>query len=144
MVKKLLVLILAHLEFPRHTTRGADSWREAEMYQGGAPDEYMIDSVQSLLQNGSNVIAIQVHNFNIESSDLTLIPFLTLGLTNPPDNADGISEYLDISNVLLHTNFKNCSFRGNAYAFKLWRNGQGFYFLGNHVIGYFTGPATGW
>jgi hypothetical protein len=50
--------------------------------------------------------AIQVHNFNIESSDLTLIPFLTLGLTNPPDNADGMSEYLDISNVLLHTNFK--------------------------------------
>ncbi|MDP5957276.1 MAG: chitobiase/beta-hexosaminidase C-terminal domain-containing protein, partial [Candidatus Marinimicrobia bacterium] len=91
---------------PPPYNQGADSWREAEMYQGGAPDEYMIDSVQSLLQNGSNVIAIQVHNFNIESSDLTLIPFLTLGLTNPPDNADGMSEYLDISNVLLHTNFK--------------------------------------
>jgi len=91
---------------PPPYNQGADSWREAEMYQGGAPDEYMIDSVQSLLQNGSNVIAIQVHNFNIESSDLTLIPFLTLGMASAPENAVGLSEDLDISDVLLHTNFK--------------------------------------
>lgn len=91
---------------PALYNQGADSWREAEMYQGGDPGEYMINSVQSLLQNGTNVIAIQVHNFNLESSDLTLIPFLTLGMVSPPENAVGLSDELNIRNVLMHTNFK--------------------------------------
>ena len=86
--------------------QGADSWREAEIYQGGEPDEYLIDPVESLLENGTNVLAIQVHNFNLESSDLTLIPFLTLGLNSAPQNAQGLSEHLDVADINLHTNFK--------------------------------------
>ena len=90
---------------PAHD-QGADSWREAEIYQGGEPDEYLIDAAESLLENGTNVLALQVHNFNLESSDLTLIPFLTLGLDNAPQNAQGLSEHLDFADINLHTNFK--------------------------------------
>ncbi len=86
--------------------QGADSWREAEIYQGGEPNEYLIDQVESLLESGINVLAIQVHNFNLESSDLTLIPFLTLGLNGAPQNAQGLSEHLNVADINLHTNFK--------------------------------------
>ena len=86
--------------------QGADSWREAEIYQGGEPNEYLIDQVESLLEGGINVLAIQVHNFNLESSDLTLIPFLTLGLNGAPQNAQGLSEHLNVEDINLHTNFK--------------------------------------
>lgn len=91
---------------PPPYNQGADSWSEAEMYQGGEPDYYMIDSVQSFLQNGTNVLALQVHNYDIGSSDLTLIPFLTLGMTGSPDNPAGVSEHLTINDIFLHTNFK--------------------------------------
>ena len=86
--------------------QGADSWREAEIYQGGEPNEYLIDQVESLLESGINVLAIQVHNFNLESSDLTLIPFLTLGLNGAPQNSQGLSEHLNVADINLHTNFK--------------------------------------
>ncbi len=91
---------------PPANDQGADSWREAEMYQGGAPDEFMITAEESLLDSGANVLAVQVHNFNIGSSDLTLIPFLTLGLDSAPQNAQGLSEHLDVADINLHTNFK--------------------------------------
>ena len=90
---------------PAHD-QGADSWREAEIYQGGEPDKYLVDVSETLLENGTNVLAIQLHNFNLESSDLTLIPFLTLGLDNEPQNAQGLSGHLDVANIYLHTNFK--------------------------------------
>jgi len=90
---------------PAHD-QGADSWREAEIYQGGEPYEYLIDQVESLLESGANVLALQVHNFNLESSDLTLIPFLTLGLNGAPQNAQGLSEHLNVADINLHTNFK--------------------------------------
>ena len=90
---------------PAHD-QGADSWREAEIYQGGEPDKYIVDAAESLLENGTNMLAIQLHNFNLESSDLTLIPFLTLGLDNEPQNAQGLSGHLDVANINLHTNFK--------------------------------------
>ena len=91
---------------PPSYDQGADSWREAEIYQGGEPNEYLIDQVESLLEGGTNVLAIQVHNFNLESSDLTLIPFLTLGLNGAPQNAQGLSEHLNVEDINLHTNFK--------------------------------------
>jgi hypothetical protein len=93
---------------PAHD-QGADSWREAEIYQGGEPDKYLVDATETLLENGTNVLAIQLHNFNLESSDLTLIPFLTLGLDNEPQNAQGLSGHLDVVNINLHTNFKIAS-----------------------------------
>ena len=83
------------------------TYREAQMYQGGKPEQFVLNDVQSLFQNGKNVLAIQVHNYGINSSDLSLIPFLSLGFTAPlSDSSRGMSPHLDSIVNYLHTNFK--------------------------------------
>jgi hypothetical protein len=51
---------------------------EAVLYQGGVPDAYAVDS--ALLRRGVNVLAVQVHNVDAGSSDLSAIPFLFAGI----------------------------------------------------------------
>ena len=53
---------------------------EAKMYTGGNPEVFNITDFQSLLVPGENVLAIQVHNYNILDDDMTVIPFLTFGM----------------------------------------------------------------
>lgn len=57
---------------------------EAAIYLGGAPTSFSIDPelLHAVLVPGANVLAIQVHNSFPESSDLSLIPFLTFGFNN--------------------------------------------------------------
>ena len=66
---------------------------EATLYQGGLPSKFVIpkNQIQNLLENGTNSLAIQVHNVSNTSSDLSCLPFLTFGVTyqnqvfsNPP------------------------------------------------------------
>lgn len=54
---------------------------EAVMYQGGNPARYNIDPniLSNAMKNGSNVLAIEVHNTSAASSDLSLIPFFSFG-----------------------------------------------------------------
>ena len=79
---------------------------EAEMYQGGLPEAINIEHIQSLLQVGTNVMAIQVHNYEIDVSDMTLIPFFSLGMENRPANPNGVPALLRFSLPRLHTNYK--------------------------------------
>ncbi|MBL4593885.1 MAG: CotH kinase family protein [Flavobacteriales bacterium] len=61
---------------------------EAQMYQGGNPDQFLIN-VQLLKANllpGNNVLSVQVHNENISSSDLTSRIFLSLGINDGSTN----------------------------------------------------------
>ena len=53
-----------------------DNAKEAEMYQGGLPQTFLVESLDGILQEGTNVLSIQVYNYGINSSDLTIIPFL--------------------------------------------------------------------
>ncbi|HON71684.1 MAG TPA: hypothetical protein PL153_11525, partial [Tenuifilum sp.] len=57
--------------------------REAVMYTGGRPTDFLIkkDILASALRNGNNVLAIEVHNTSSGSSDLTIIPYLSVGIT---------------------------------------------------------------
>ena len=68
----------------------ADGLREAEMYQGGQPVYFYLDyeKLRSCLHEGDNVLAIQVHNESITSSDLSAIPFFSVGI------ADDSNQYL--------------------------------------------------
>ena len=66
----------------------------------------MIDSVYNYLVEGENVLAIQVHNHNLSSSDLTAIPFFTLGSATNPGSSTYISPYINLVPIGLHTNFK--------------------------------------
>lgn len=79
---------------------------EPAIVYGRRPESYIISDIQSLLQNGENVIAIQVHNYEGESSDLTLIPFLTLGMNLTTSNPNEANPLLDLPFKYLHTNFK--------------------------------------
>ena len=84
----------------------ADNYdHEAQMYQGGNPDLFTISELTGILTTGTNVLAIQVHNHSTGSSDMTAIPFLTLGRSNS-DAPSGVSEYLNTGTKSLHTNFK--------------------------------------
>ena len=88
----------------------ADNYNhEAKMYQGGQPDAFLIDNISDHLVDGENVLAIQIHNHSISSSDLTAIPFLTLGFAANPGFETSISPNLHFVSEGLHTNFKIAS-----------------------------------
>jgi hypothetical protein len=80
---------------------------EAQMYSGGFPDRFVIDNFQDILIQGNNSLSIQVHNVSDESSDLTIIPFLTALFSS--DSSDGVEppDVLQFSSTnTLHTDFK--------------------------------------
>lgn len=56
-----------------------DGQHEALLYQGQTPESIRIS--KNLLQQGTNILAIEGHNATLGSSDLTLNPFLILGLS---------------------------------------------------------------
>ena len=58
----------------------SEGYHEALLYQGYGPERFQVD--QSLLTSGLNVIAVQVHNQTIQSTDLSALPVLSLGITN--------------------------------------------------------------
>ena len=76
------------------------------MIYGGAPSLFWVDSTDAWLNEGQNVLAIQVHNFNSNSSDLSCIPILTIGRNTPSDNTLSIAEEIELPVSILHTNFK--------------------------------------
>lgn len=86
--------------------RLADANREALMYASGAPELFDISSRISILQNGTNVLCMQVHNIADNSSDLTLIPFFTLGKSSVENASDKPAEILNLGTNAPHTNFK--------------------------------------
>jgi hypothetical protein len=83
---------------------------EAEIYQGGGVQSYEIDTtlLNSILVNGTNVLAIEVHNASAASSDLSLIPFLTFGFNESTVYYSGaVHPYFNpvTSNSFFNTNF---------------------------------------
>lgn len=87
--------------------QGAGSDHEARLYQGLPPETFALDHALPLLVDGENVLAVEVHNISVSSSDLTLIPFLTLGLAAPPDHPRGVAAPIAplLATTPLHTNF---------------------------------------
>ena len=68
----------------------SDGYHEAQLYSGNVPERYFFD--KTLLNNGSNIIAIQVHNQALSSSDMSALPVISLELPEgsetylaPPD-----------------------------------------------------------
>ncbi len=79
---------------------------EAQMYQGNSPNSYPVSNKIELLKNGDNILAIEVHNVSSTSSDLSIIPFLSIGYNNTPINSSGSLDFLNLHATRLHTNFK--------------------------------------
>lgn len=91
--------------FPTYSA-GVVNDREAEIYKGISPPKFTLKNVAELLVEGENVLAVQVHNVSANSSDLTIIPFLTLGSRMPTTIGTEVSDILNLSTPFLHTNFK--------------------------------------
>ena len=79
---------------------------EAEIYSGGFPEEISIDLNEFPIVSGDNTLAVEVHNYNTSSSDLSCIPFLTLGYNSEIDNATEPHQLMVLPSSYLHTNFK--------------------------------------
>ena len=58
----------------------ADGGHEAGLYRGVQPTPFEID--HNLLNEGPNILAVQVHNRSMNSSDLTANPFLIVAINN--------------------------------------------------------------
>ncbi|MFY0601970.1 MAG: CotH kinase family protein [Cyclobacteriaceae bacterium] len=60
----------------------AESLHEASLHQGFAPDSYFLSEeiVADLLLEGTNALAVQVHNESSTSSDFTANPFFSVGI----------------------------------------------------------------
>jgi hypothetical protein len=70
---------------------------EATMYQGGSPEYFYLTRQQlsDLLIPGDNVLAVQVHNENITSSDLSSIPFFSVGIMDTVKSYRTIPEWFN-------------------------------------------------
>ncbi|MCF7793224.1 MAG: CotH kinase family protein [Candidatus Cloacimonetes bacterium] len=75
---------------------------EAELYRDGRPNHYIIENIQSILQNGENVLTIQTNTLD---SDMTMIPFLTLGFATEPSDTLYVSPIVEPNLLNLHTDF---------------------------------------
>ena len=80
---------------------------EAMIYQGGEPEPFAVSNPQDLLQAGANVLAVEVHDTNATSPDLTLIPFLSLQTEMQPAAYRGTApEITSAFWTEFHTNFR--------------------------------------
>ncbi|MEZ4473976.1 MAG: CotH kinase family protein [bacterium] len=81
----------------------ADAAHEAVLLAGGQPEVFDLEAFIPLLVPGENVIALELHDASAQSSDTSLIPFLTFGFaTARPGVA---SPHLDLPNRFIHTDF---------------------------------------
>lgn len=65
----------------------ATTHKEAVMYTGEDPSSFFLHSllIKDIIQNGTNVFAIQVHNSSPTSSDLSAIFYLNFGISTTTD-----------------------------------------------------------
>lgn len=68
---------------PGNTTN-TDGFHEAGLYQGHEPEQFVLNNqkVNELLNKGENILAVQVHNENINSSDLSSNFYLSAGIND--------------------------------------------------------------
>jgi hypothetical protein len=90
---------------------------EAQEYQGNSQEWFFIDNavLNSAKVNGLNTFAIQVHNVSAASSDMTIRPYLLLGIK---DTSVTFFPF-PVENNNLHTNFNISS---SPFRIKLYDN----------------------
>ena len=79
---------------------------EALIYSGGSPERFMITDFNSILNEGENILTIQAHNISSNSSDFTIIPFLSAIFSTQNNTGIEPPAILGLTMNNLHTNFK--------------------------------------
>ncbi len=120
---------------------------EAGLYDGILPESFWIadTDLSTLLQEGENVLAIQVHNYLISSSDMSSNFFLTFGINDNSNNYGETPdwffpplEYTRLPLVRILTNGQNIVNEPRIVAdMYVTDNGTG-------NLNYFTDPPTGY
>ncbi|TXD48973.1 MULTISPECIES: CotH kinase family protein [unclassified Polaribacter] len=82
------------------------TFREAEMYSGGKPERFTITDLNLILTEGENILTIQAHNFGLNSSDFSIIPFLSAIFLTPTNIGTTPPAILGLTENKLHTNFE--------------------------------------
>jgi hypothetical protein len=119
------VAYLNGTEIARNGVSGIPLWdslasknHEALMWQGRNPEEFQLDMslIRSIWKQGDNAFAIEVHNVKLTSTDLSLIPFLSFGITTSQSFFQPVPAWFNsATGVNLHTNFKIDSGGENLY-----------------------------
>lgn len=70
---------------------------EAKIYQGGIPERFIIqkDTIKKYMVQGDNVLALQVHNANATSSDLSSNTFFSVGIINATSTYRQVPAWFD-------------------------------------------------
>ena len=79
---------------------------EALIYSGGSPERFMITDFTSILNEGENILTIQAHNISSNSSDFTIIPFLSAIFSSQNNTGIEPPSILGLTANNFHTNFK--------------------------------------
>ena len=92
-------------EHPTHD-QPADTPHEAQFYQGGAPDNIILEKsmLSQCLRQGDNVMAVQVHNISADDRDMTSLLFLYLGITDSSRNYRPTSQWFSNPYILTSSN----------------------------------------
>ncbi len=91
---------------------------EAVMYQGMSPDSFHVDreTLFSAIRSGKNILSVQTHNVEANSSDLTSTPFLIIGVSDSSINHEPVPSW-----------FREPSEKFFTAPFKLSRTGETVY-----------------
>lgn len=91
---------------PSYNTPAAEG-HEALIYQGVVPENIIIDyaAFAGALLTGENVIAMQIHNTDITSSDLTGSIYVLLGMASPNIQTEITPDWINYVPPLNHTSF---------------------------------------
>lgn len=84
----------------------ASAGHEANMYNGAPPETFLLTDHIALFTEGTNVLAVEVHNVSATSSDLTSIPFLMLGFSDLRQDLQRGNPYVSMPDRYPHTNFR--------------------------------------
>ncbi|MDG1223262.1 MAG: lamin tail domain-containing protein, partial [Candidatus Marinimicrobia bacterium] len=66
----------------------ADTNVEAKIYLGLRPEKFIIENIKEYLNQGVNIISLQVHNASDNLIDLTALPVLSFFYTNPHEPSE--------------------------------------------------------
>ena len=75
-------------------------------HEAGSLERFMITGFNSILNEGENILTIQAHNVSSNSSDFTIIPFLSAFFSSPNNTGIEPPTILGLTANNLHTNFK--------------------------------------
>lgn len=83
----------------------SDGYHEALLPQGYAPERFAIDV--NLLNAGTNVLAVQVHNQSFDSSDLSALPVFSVGINNTSSNYETPPSWFEVPYIPAEVNFES-------------------------------------